>query len=64
MKKMDEKTLKTNLKELEKELIKLNTQIATGTTLESPGRVRAVKRMIARVNTFVNQQKGGVTGKA
>ena len=61
---MDNKQLNENLKELEKELIKLNTQVSTGTTLESPGRVRAVKRTIARINTFMNQTKGGVTEKA
>ena len=64
LKKMDSKLLKENLRELEKELIKLNTQISTGTMLESPGRVRAVKRTIAKINTFIHQKKGGVTEKA
>ena len=64
LKKMDSKLLKENLRELEKELIKLNTQISTGTMLESPGRVRAVKRTIAKINTFMNKPKGGVTEKA
>jgi len=43
--------MKTQLKELEKELIKLNTQVATGTTLKSPGQVRKTKRAIARLLT-------------
>ncbi len=37
--------------ELRKELIKLNTQIATGTTLKSPGQVKSVKKNIARLMT-------------
>ncbi len=43
--------LNTQLFELEKELIKLNTQVATGTTLKSPGQVRKTKKNIARLMT-------------
>jgi len=41
--------LKTQLKELQKELIKLNTQVATGTTLKSPGQVKKTKKTIAKI---------------
>lgn len=50
--------LKTLLDEARKELIKLNTQVATGTTLKSPGQVRKTKKSIARILTLLNQ-KGG-----
>lgn len=43
--------LESQLLELRKELIKLNTQVATGTTLKSPGQVKKVKKNIARLLT-------------
>ena len=48
--------LAVSLDELKKELIKLNTQVATGTTLKSPGQVKKIKRTIARINTLINQK--------
>ena len=43
--------LESQLLELRKELIKLNTQVATGTTLKSPGQVKRIKKNIARLLT-------------
>lgn len=43
--------LEKQLEEMRKELIKLNTQVATGTTLKNPGQVRKVKKTIARILT-------------
>lgn len=43
--------MKVQLDELQRELIKLNTQVATGTTLKNPGKVRKTKRTIARLLT-------------
>lgn len=43
--------LEIQLFELEKELIKFNTQVATGTTLKSPGQVKKAKKNIARLMT-------------
>lgn len=37
--------------ELNKELIRLNTQRAVGTAIESPGRIRLLRRTIARLLT-------------
>lgn len=48
--------LQTQLGELKKELIKLNTQVATGTTLKSPGQVKKVKKNIARLLTQLHQK--------
>lgn len=47
--------LETQLVELRKELIKLNTQVATGTTLKSPGQVKNIKKTIARILTKFKQ---------
>ena len=43
--------MQEQLIELQKELIKLNTQRATGTTLKNPGQVRKTRRTIARLLT-------------
>ena len=43
--------LESQVQELRKELIKLNTQVATGTTLKSPGQVKKIKKNIARLLT-------------
>ena len=53
MKGKSEEELRKQLKEMKKELIKLNTQIATGTTLKSPGQVRKIKKNIARILTIL-----------
>jgi len=51
LKSKSKEELETQLAELRKELIKLNTQVATGTTLKSPGQVRKTKKNIARLIT-------------
>ena len=51
--------LKEKLAELEKELMKLSAQVATGTTPKSPGRIRAVKRTVARILTELKQKEEG-----
>ena len=43
--------LESQVQELRKELIKLNTQVATGTTLKNPGLVKNTKKNIARLLT-------------
>ena len=51
--------LKEKLAELGKELMKLSSQVATGTTPKSPGRIRAVKRTVARILTELKQKEEG-----
>ncbi len=43
--------------ELQLELMKLRSQVAMGTTPKSPGRIRAIKRTIARIKTL--KKEGG-----
>ena len=58
--KASETELNSKLEDLKKELIKLNAQRATGTTMENPSRIRTIRRAIARINTFLkNKPKGG-----
>ena len=49
IKAMDDKTLDEKLSELKYELIKINAQIAIGTTPKNPGQVKKIKKTIARV---------------
>ncbi len=56
---MDEKTLNDKLRELSKELIKINAQIAMGTIPENPGKIKEIKRTIARIKTMQNTTIGG-----
>ena len=53
---MSESDLKSKLIELRKEMIKHNAQIATGTTPKSPGRVKEIKKTIAKILTIVGSQ--------
>ena len=58
---MNEKTMKEKLNELKKELIKINSQRAIGTIPEKPGRIKEIRRTIARINTnlYMKRQTGG-----
>lgn len=47
------------IEELKKELIKINTQISTGASPESPGKARQIKKTIARILTQINQASAG-----
>ena len=51
LKSKSKQDLETKLDELTKELIKLNSQVATGTTLKSPGQIKTIKKTIARLKT-------------
>ncbi len=56
---MNELGLDNKLVELKKELMKINSQIAIGTVPKSPGKVKEIKRAIAKILTIKNQ-KGGI----
>ena len=45
------------IKELKKELLKINTTIASGGAPDNPGKIKAIRRTIARMKT-VKAQKG------
>jgi large subunit ribosomal protein L29 len=52
LKQMSEAQLSSKIVELKKEMVKLNAQRATGTTLENPGKVKQIKKMIAKLHTY------------
>lgn len=55
LKLMSKEDLKAKLDELKKELMKFNTQIATGTTPKSPGQIKNTKKTIAKILTFLKK---------
>ena len=59
LKVMNELDLENKVVELKKELMKINSQIAIGTIPKSPGKVKEIKRTIAKILT-VKREKGGV----
>ncbi len=56
LRKMGEKQFESKLVELRKDLMKLNAQRASGTPPENPGRIKVIKKTIARILTFSNQK--------
>lgn len=57
LKKMNKEDLNKNLLDIKKELMILKSKASTGTALESPGKIKAVKRNIARMITFIKIKK-------
>ncbi|MBI4152891.1 50S ribosomal protein L29 [Candidatus Woesearchaeota archaeon] len=52
------------LEELRKELMKARAQVAIGATPKNPGRVRAIKRSIARIMTISGHEHEKAIDKA
>ena len=52
---LDEKSKKLN--ELRTELTKMKTMIKAGGSVENPGRARALKRTIARLQTVLREEE-------
>jgi len=59
LKKLDERLL-----DLRKELIKINAQVAVGTLPENPGRIKEIKKTIAKILTQKKLRggKGSING--
>ena len=54
---------KKKLEELRTELIRLRLQAATG-TLDNPGKIRAIRKTIARILTVIREEElAGRTGR-
>jgi large subunit ribosomal protein L29 len=58
IRKLSESEYTGKLSELKKELLKLRAQKSAGSTPENPGKIKALRRTIARMITIFNQ-KGG-----
>jgi large subunit ribosomal protein L29 len=54
---LNDEGMENQIIELKNELIKENGQIATGTTPKNPGRIKQIKKNIARILTIRNEKK-------
>ncbi|MEW6063195.1 MAG: 50S ribosomal protein L29 [Nanoarchaeota archaeon] len=57
LKGMSTDLLNSKLEELKKELIKINAKRAVGTVPESPGKIKEIRRTIARILTILKTKK-------
>ena len=56
LKLMNEPDLENKIIELRKELMKINSQIAIGTALKNPSKVREMKRTLAKILTIKHEK--------
>jgi len=56
LKDLSEEQLNVRLEEFKKELLKLNVQVATGASPESPGKLKQTKKNIARILTLLREK--------
>lgn len=54
LKNISKGAIEEKMKELHKELMKYNSQRAVGTAIENPGRIRELRRSIAKLLTIKN----------
>jgi large subunit ribosomal protein L29 len=54
---MKTKDLEKSLSNFKSELMKLNSQKTSGRMPENPGKIRALKRTIARINTIKKEME-------
>jgi len=49
--------LEKKLKEAKMELIKLNSQVSTGSNVKNPGQIKQLKKTIAKIKTIQKQNE-------
>lgn len=57
IRKMSNEERLAKLRELKAELMRLRAQQASGAPLDNPGRIRAIRKTIARILTIINEEK-------
>jgi len=55
---MSKEDLENKLVELRKELIKVNAQIATGTSIKNPGQLKKTKKTVAQILNTLKSKEG------
>ena len=63
LKQMSKSQINQKLNDLRNELMRINTKKSTGTNIENPGRVKELKRTIAKLLTRLNESLEGVKQK-
>lgn len=59
VRKMSSEERLAKLRELKAELLRLRAQQASGAPLENPGKIRVIKKTIARILTVINEERKG-----
>jgi len=57
LKQLDVGALSSKLEELKKDLMKINAQRSSKSTIENPGRINHIKRTIARIKTYIKTKE-------
>ena len=57
IKQLDSQGLKSKLGDLKKDLMKINAQRSSGSSIENPGRIKHTKRTIARIKTYMKNKE-------
>ena len=57
LKNMSKDELNKQLADLKMELMKSNSQVASGSAPKNPGQIRQTKKTIARILTFIKEKK-------
>ena len=60
---MNDEDLQKQLKELKMELMKANSQVASGTAPKNPGQIKQIKKTIARILTITKNKQTTEEGK-
>ena len=63
LKQISKASIDEKIVELKKELMKLNAQRIVGTAVENPGRIKELRKSIAKLLTIKNQSAELVGGK-
>ena len=56
LQKKETKELEDQLQMLRQELVTINAQIATKTTLQNPGRKKSIRKTVSRIHTLLAQR--------
>ena len=59
LKSLPKEELNRRLNEMKKELLKQNVQANSGANIQNPGKLKEVKKNIARVNTIIKEREEG-----
>ncbi|MFT7615464.1 MAG: large subunit ribosomal protein L29 [Candidatus Woesearchaeota archaeon] len=62
IKQLQNSELQSTLLDLQRELIKLNASVATGTAVKNPGQIKITKKSIARVYTEMRVREDKLHG--
>jgi len=60
LEKLNTDELKKRLQDLKLDLMKLRSQVASGTRPENPGKIRSIRKTIARILMLLMQKEKGV----